>query len=272
MVSILGLNRAGFFSTETVQQIHPVYRIPTRFGEIKCKCDHGRLRWRAMTFYSEEPETIKWLESMKQGDFFWDIGANVGLYSIYAAKYAGCKVLAIEPEAQNYATLLENIVLNEAQTNVEAMNIPISKTLGIGKLYVHAMTKGGAFNHFRLEANNGHEHLESLKASAVAQLQLGTSLDDLIHRFELEAPTHVKIDVDGNEPEIISGAQDTLRHPRCKSLLIEIQTNDPAHMQITELLKSLGYQCISKRSNWESRTNREREAEHPGTNMIFARS
>ena len=117
VVGALGLNRAGFLATEIAQQVNPVCTIPTAFGQIHCKGGHGRLRWRALTFYTEEPETIKWLDGMKKDDLFWDIGANVGLYSIYAAKSSGCRVLAVEPEAQNYALLLENILLKLERSN-----------------------------------------------------------------------------------------------------------------------------------------------------------
>ena len=64
VVRMLGLNRPGFMSTEIVQQIHPVCTISTRVGPLRCIGGHGRLRWRARTFYTEEPETIKWLDGL----------------------------------------------------------------------------------------------------------------------------------------------------------------------------------------------------------------
>ena len=41
--------------------------------------------FRVKTFYSKEPETIDWINSFKENKIFWDIGANIGLYSCYAA-------------------------------------------------------------------------------------------------------------------------------------------------------------------------------------------
>ena len=61
------------------------------------------------TYYSKEPETLSWIDnfdiyrkSNSEDLIFWDIGANVGLYSIYAAtKYDNISVFAFEPSALN---------------------------------------------------------------------------------------------------------------------------------------------------------------------------
>ena len=274
LVTAFRLNRSGFWSTEFVQQIYPTYTIPTKVGGLRCKCGHGRLRWRAETFYSEEPETVAWLDSIGPDGFLWDVGANVGLYSLYAAKVAKARVLAIEPEAQNFAILLENIVLNDLQHAIEATNLAISDRFGLGRLFVHAMTKGGAYNTFaaRTADRDGPE----AGAGVVTQVQVGTSLDDLVMTFGFDAPTHIKIDVDGNEPAIIRGATRVLSNERCRNVLVEIQRNAPDHVAAVAQLEALGYTRVSERSNWESRASRElrarAEAEHPAVNMIFTRA
>jgi FkbM family methyltransferase len=266
------LNRGGFFSTEFIQQLNPICCIPTKFGTVYCKAGHGRLRWRALTFYSEEPETIKWLESFDQNDVFWDIGANVGLYSIYAALYSKCKVVAVEPEEQNYALLVENVILNQIEGLVEITNVAISSHLGIGQLWVHAVTKGGAYNHFTFESSEADKmNHKKMSSSGAVQRQIGVSVDDMIGRFHFTPPTQMKIDVDGNEPDIIQGAESLLKSGQVKSILMEVQRGEPGHMKMLKTLDCFGYERVSERSNWESRQNREREKEHPATNMIFIR-
>ena len=47
--------------------------------------------WRARTYLTKEPETINWIDGFKKNEVFFDVGANIGLYSIYAAK-KNCKV------------------------------------------------------------------------------------------------------------------------------------------------------------------------------------
>jgi FkbM family methyltransferase len=262
VIGLLGLNRAGFVATEIVQKIAPVCQVSTRKGPLLSRGGHGRLRWRAETFYTEEPETISWLDALTPDDMLWDIGANVGLYSLYAAKVAGCRVLAAEPEAQNFALLMENIAMNGLAERIVATNLAITNATNLGRLAVHAITKGGAYNQFAAT---------DVPPAAITQLTMGASIDDLVERFGCPMPTHIKIDVDGNEPDIIAGASKVLADPRCRGLLIEIRTDLPDHMAIVDRLAEFGFKVTSRRSNWDSRENRDRENEYPADNMIFAR-
>ena len=54
-------------------------------------------RFRIDTFSTKEPETLDWIDAIQEGSVLWDIGANVGLYSCYAAKARRCRVVAFEP-------------------------------------------------------------------------------------------------------------------------------------------------------------------------------
>ena len=51
--------------------------------------------WRAITFASKEPETLAWIETFENSSVFWDVGANIGLYSIYAAEKNLAKLLLL---------------------------------------------------------------------------------------------------------------------------------------------------------------------------------
>src|SRR6185437_4913944 len=68
--------------------------------------------WRVNTFATKEPETLDWIDSLPEGAVLWDIGANVGLYSVYAAKARRCRVWAFEPSVFNVELLARNIFLN----------------------------------------------------------------------------------------------------------------------------------------------------------------
>ena len=69
------------------------------------------MRYRHKTFFSKEPETIKWIDEFKKGSTFFDIGANIGLYSIYAAEVKNSSVYAFEPSFFNLEFLARNILL-----------------------------------------------------------------------------------------------------------------------------------------------------------------
>ncbi len=58
-------------------------------------CPNDLTRWRVQTFFEKEPETLEWIDGFSANDVFWDVGANMGLYTLYAAS-KGTQVLAFE--------------------------------------------------------------------------------------------------------------------------------------------------------------------------------
>jgi FkbM family methyltransferase len=279
IVSVLRLNQCGFLATEIVQAINPVISIDTVHGPLRCRGGHGRLVWRAQTFHTEEPETIGWLDQIGRDDVYWDIGANVGLYAIYVAKFRGCSVVAFEPEAQNYALLIENLVLNGIGSDrMLAGSLALGDRPGLGTLQVRYLTKGGAYNLFRSTSTGDADAPASFSAAAsdqqgngYRQLIYGATIDDLVFNRGLPAPTHIKIDVDGNEPAIISGCQELLKSSKLRSLLVEINKKSPADLAIVDILRSQGFRVTSDVSVWKSKRERSREHDMPAANMIFSR-
>lgn len=277
VVAMLGLNRGTALSTEIVQSIQPIIDVPTRHGPMRCVGGHGRLLWRARSFHEEEPETVAWLDALTPDDVLWDVGANVGMYAVYAARFAGCRVFAFEPEAQNNALLIENIALNRVGARCIPVNLPLSRQSGFGYIDVRYVTKGGAYNHFVDGDDASRPYTPddpergSAGAPAARQLLYGASIDDLVADDRFDVPTHIKIDVDGLEAEIINGAARTLRNPRLRGLLIELNRASNRDMAVPAILAEAGFAQVSERSNWLYRDDRSREAENPTTNVIFAR-
>ena len=73
--------------------------------------------WRAQTLLKKEPVTINWIRSFEKNSIFYDVGANVGMYSIFAAIVSKCNVYSFEPESNNFQILMENIVTNNWRIN-----------------------------------------------------------------------------------------------------------------------------------------------------------
>ena len=278
LVNLMGINRGGYLATEFAQAVAPVSKIETSHGTLLCRGGHGRLRWRAQTFHTEEPDTVSWLDTLLPEDVLWDVGANVGLYSLYASKFKHCQVFSFEPEAQNFALLVENVALNEVGDRCFPACLAISETPGIGRLKNRVITKGGSHNFFYSSDQEFSEIEGRLPESArgkghvVEQVVYGVSLNELMNQKDIALPTHLKVDVDGLEPEIIGGSHNLLKNESLRTILIEINSLVERHAQIPDVLNSFGFQLKSQRSNWESRENREREEEMPATNMIFYRS
>lgn len=233
---VLALNRATRPSVRLVEKLHPIYNVMVGSNTIKYECVSLVTLWRAKTLLTKEPDTIEWINSFSNGDLLYDIGANVGMYSIYAAS-KGIKVIAFEPESQNFAQLNRNIFLNQFQNQVTGLNLAIGKSSAIDYLFLSTFTVGEAINNLGSSVDYNHKPMESV----FKQGAMSISLDDLVEKFNLPVPNHIKIDVDGLESDIISGAKATLSHPELKSILVELNDDLPEDSGAVEVLRKNGF-------------------------------
>ncbi len=193
--------------------------------------------WRAQSIRTKEPCTLEWIETFQPGEVMVDVGANVGMYTIWAAATRQARVYAFEPEAQNYALLNRNIRINKLADRVIAYCLGLSDTAGLSQLHMADMRVGGSCHSvgepldFKLEPLN----------SAFVQGCAAAVLDDLIWGGSIPMPAHIKIDVDGFEHKVIAGARRILRDPAVKSLLIETNQNLPEHRAMVAELGALGF-------------------------------
>lgn len=276
LVEQMRLNDAGPFATEFVQALRPVVTLQSPDGPVHFRGGHGRLVWRVDSFFEEEPDTVAWLDSMTEDDVLWDVGSNVGMYSLYAAKLRRSTVYAFEPESQNYATLCENVALNGVGDRCLPVMAAVSRKAGFGELAVRYITKGGAYNQFTgggQENVAGPESVETVAdgAAGLRQVVYGISLDELRADPFFRTPTRLKIDVDGREADIFEGARELLRDRRLRGVMVELNRSFERDMAIPKMLADLGFSKTAERSNWDYREDRSREAEYPTVNMIFAR-
>ncbi len=214
------------------------YTLPVKKkGSIVFKIfDYGRLcRFRASTFERKEPETLKWIDGFDPRDSLLDIGANIGVYSLYAAK-RGVHVVALEPDCLNFALLIQNIRLNECSDLIRAYPFALNNNSGVFPLFVSEGEWGTAGNSCG-EAIN-HEG-KSFEAKYVQQTY-GISCLDLIQLLDTPV-NHLKVDVDGNEGLIIDAASALLTSPSLKSILIELSENRPDYDHCIRLIKSYGF-------------------------------
>jgi len=194
-------------------------------------------RWRAESLFEKEPATLKWMGALGQDAILADIGANVGMYSIWAAKVGGARVWAFEPEAQNFALLNRNILLNGLGERVRAYCVALSDRAGYSELHLSGTDAGGS-NHAYGEALDFK--LEAMQA-ALVQGCAGATLDELVGAGVLPQPSHIKIDVDGFEHKVLRGMEQTLRDAQVRSLIVELNPAIAEHVEIIAFLKSLGF-------------------------------
>ncbi|TGK52047.1 FkbM family methyltransferase [Leptospira kanakyensis] len=199
-------------------------------------------KYRAVTFSEKEPETLEWIDGIAKGSVLWDIGANVGLYSCYAAKARNCKVFSFEPSVFNLELLSRNIFVNGLSDKIVVLPIPLSDKLSISKLNLTSTDWGGALSTFGKEY--GHDG-KALKKTFEYQL-VGLSIDEVIKFLKIPAPDYIKMDVDGIEQLILAGAKSTLKN--VKSVSIEINEDFIEQRRNSEkILASSGLKFKEKR-------------------------
>lgn len=213
-------------------------------------------KWRYDSFFEKEPETIAWINSfVGVGDTFFDIGANVGCYSLYCAhKHNESLTYAFEPFYGNASKLMQNVELNLFE-NVIVVPFGISN---IDKIDILGMVS-------REAGHSGSQiSIHGLQDNLIPVLKI----DTFCKLFD-EYPTHIKIDIDGQEPQVIEGALQTIYDDTCQSVLVEINKDGE---KIREIFKGFGYtedNRFNKMKN-HSRVRREKEGVHC-ENVIFSR-
>lgn len=193
--------------------------------------------WRVQTLFTKEPHTIAWLEAMPEGSVLVDIGANVGMYSVFAAVVGGARVFAFEPESQNYALLNANIAANGMSDRITAYPLAASEAMRFDKLYLSQFDTGASCHSFADEV--GHD-LKPRK-SAFTQGAMAVPLDQLIEAGAMPVPDFIKIDVDGIEHKVLEGARSTLARGKVKGVLVELNTHLEEHRKAIDLLHELGF-------------------------------
>jgi FkbM family methyltransferase len=193
--------------------------------------------WRVNSIYDTEPWTLEWISGFDNGDTLLDCGANVGMYTIWAAATRRSRVYAFEPEAQNYAVLNRNITLNGLTELVTAYCVALFDRSGLSTLYMSDLRVGSSCHSVGEALNFRHEPLKT----ASRQGCVAATLDSLVNSGDVPVPNHIKIDVDGFEPKVIAGARATLAERPVKSLLIETNRNLDDHLGMVEDLNALGF-------------------------------
>jgi hypothetical protein len=191
---------------------------------IKFVVDNEIERYRAETLLTKEPGTIQWLDRLGAGDVLYDVGANIGCYTLYAAK-RGATVYAFEPHVGNAWKLMQNVAANGLGGKIEVYNIGLGQRRG----------EYQSFNYFSVSSGSsgsqmGHTFGEDgrLFVPVCAEMKWTAQLDT----FLAFRPTALKIDVDGNEYKILQGAENLLRFGSAlKTVQVEIHPGEEQRIQ-----------------------------------------
>lgn len=234
------------FRAESSEKLVVIDEVKTKYGMLKYFCMGYIPLWRSQTLFTKEPETIEWIDRMDKKDTLWDIGANVGLYSVYAG-LKGMNVFAFEPSALNTFLISKNIEINNLKDNVSLFPIAVSDKNEFGYLNMTSTELGGALNEFnKTDVKTVGEGKYKVEV-VYKQGMFSYSIDELIEKYKFEVPNYIKIDVDSIEDKIVYGANKTLSNENVKGVLLELDETEDRTKTIIDFLSERGLNLKEKR-------------------------
>jgi FkbM family methyltransferase len=217
-------------------------------GPHGVRYSHGSLTEyrRIMTQKPWDEPIADWVSTFSPSDVFFDIGANIGAFSLLAGRLHGghMRVFSFEPGFETFAALTRNILLNNLEQSVTPLQVALFDETGLIPFHYRKLSAGSASHAVGEPIDSKHRRF---KPVAVQRL-LTFRLDDLIERFALPRPTRIKVDVDGVESRVLAGAAHTLAGGPCELWveLTEAAPGDPAPAQTVRMLTDLGFELVRR--------------------------
>lgn len=247
LIAPLKARRRWLVKARTVERFYQDIPVETDLGTLMFHITNRQTLIIPIEFAAYEPETLEWIKGFPVGAVLWDIGANIGALSLYAALLAETRVLAFEPAAATYAVLVKNIEINVMGERVLAYPLALSDETKCGSLNM-ATTEAGSFLHAFEDDTNVHNETIPI---TFAQASVGISIDDFIRLFDPPKPTHIKLDVDSTEAQIIEGGKKLLKEGAVQSVYIELEgaLEGERNQKIITLMQNFGYQPQERSSS-----------------------
>ena len=205
---------------------------------------------RARKSYSRERITMDWLRNtVDSGDVVYDVGANVGAYSLYAGKKlitSSGRVYAFEPAFFNFSALCTNIEVNSLNKAVLPFPIAFGDEPRPDSLFLSSTISGSALHAVGRQESDGEQFTPRF-----VQGIFSITIDEFSSFEDVMFPNHIKIDVDGTEGAILRGMLLTMSDPRLKSIMIEVNGNRENN-SVEELLHSNGFELVDE-EQWQGK-------------------
>lgn len=192
------------------------------------------------------------LNQKKEDSYFYDVGANIGLYSWLCRKLSSNrKILAFEPDPKNFE-LLQMTKENSKIKNINLFNIALSNRMETVSFQQDTLTSATG-----MISDGQTPWIEKYLGQETNSIQVNTDYLDN-KTFKRQDPSLIKIDVEGHELEILRGGEKKLS--QCKPLLL-IESFPPNLDRVVNFLTKLGYKF------WDSDLNKPLSSQ---TSNLFA--
>ena len=241
--SIQALPRGRRVSTLFLEKVwEQTEKVETSKGAIYFAAPDWLSKYRTNSFYQKEPETIAFLNTLTKESILWDVGANIGIYSVYAGKVTGARVYAFEPSMMNLELLFRNVQINNLGHRVTIIPLALSDKDSVLDLFMSRENLHWAGDHNSIRKNTTQDCKVMMEPKVSSQLSATGA--NLITEFNIPAPTHIKIDVDGLESLVIKGLQSNIE--KINFILVEVDAkNISENSSISAFLKSKNFSKVT---------------------------
>ena len=216
-------------------------------------------KFRAETFWTKEPETIHWInrnlsESTDIG-LLIDVGANIGIYSLYAATVnSSVRVFSVEPVPETFRELSANIELNNKTNQIATFMAALSYESGSGTLKNVDPRLGSSGAQIEIVASGDDAPTKVLSGDRL--------LEDGWEKRDLNKKVMIKIDTDGNELDVLNGFIEAFKDGSIVTVLVE--THPTNRNEIESFFRKLDFREDESYLSVEGHSNYRREAKGNG--------
>jgi FkbM family methyltransferase len=216
------------------------HTVETKRGRILFVSPQARALEYPRDFMTREPEMLEWIDRFATPCTYWDIGANIGSYVLYAALDPKVMTYAFEPSPSNYNALCVNVYENRRGDNVAAYCLAFDQQALLATLDMDDLSAGSFGHSFGSDPNvKRPEH-----RAIFHQPALGFSIDGFRDLYRLAAPNYLKLDIDGNEEKVLAGAAKTLADPALRGVMIEVDRNGARTEALLKTLADYGFRFV----------------------------
>ena len=222
------------FSWGLAELMIPRKKVTVDHVSFTLPCNNWITHFRWYLFKRKEEEVRYYIDHyVREGDNFFDIGANIGVFSIYTAKrFSNIACYCFEPEYSNLHILKENIIANQISHKATVYSLAVGNSIGLSYLNLHDLTLGAASHTESKEAiKTTQEGFPVVGSEGIVVM----TLDYICQELGI-VPNTLKIDTDGNEDKVLQGAVKTLQDKRLRSLVLEMPDGRAKQLHCCQML------------------------------------
>ena len=176
IIAIFKIDGSTRWGNEFIQSIDQTVKVKNPLDKSKkllLTTVHGRLYWRSVEALKLEPETNNMLKTIRNDEVFYDIGSNVGIYSLLAAQYNQVRTISFEMELMNCSIQHQNIHINNLQNLITLIPLALSEKNSVREVFYKDISPGDALH--SLDNPSPALDLKRQKNTILSTLILGKS-------------------------------------------------------------------------------------------------